>query len=353
MTDPAPAHPQHSGGVALPEPIPMGTTRQRKQKAPSMRNTPSSVGDNGQQQLVSVVIPTFNTERTVQRAVRSVWAQDYDKVEVIVVDDGSQDETVRVVSEMDGGSIDHLVTFHTNQGASAARNAGLAVAKGEYVAFLDADDAWRPSKLSRQVEAMALDREVTLVTCDSLLIRPTGEPPVSLHADRGPTLGPDAWKELLADNFIPTPTVLARRELVTKVGGFDQGLPVGEDLDLWIRLAERGKVGCVHEVLVEIYSLPGSLMKSYVREEGTIVMAMINKHLREQHKRLIRSEVRLIRARRSYQFATTLVGRGAVARSWPWFIRAALRGYRPLDSLMGMVKGAARSVLRLPPKDKR
>jgi len=107
-----------------------------------------------QRPLITVLIPAFNAASTIERALDSVLAQTYDDYEIIVVDDGSRDATSEIVAGYDNDRI-RLLRLASNQGASSAVNEGLAAARGELVAFLDADDEWLPTKLAKQVEALS------------------------------------------------------------------------------------------------------------------------------------------------------------------------------------------------------
>src|SRR2546425_12408176 len=102
---------------------------------------------------VSVVIPVFNGEKSINRALKSVLSQTFSNLEIIVVDDGSTDQTINCVSQAPSDRL-KLVKHDRNRGAAAARNTGIAAARGSLIAFLDADDAWRPDKLARQIKAL-------------------------------------------------------------------------------------------------------------------------------------------------------------------------------------------------------
>jgi glycosyltransferase involved in cell wall biosynthesis len=284
--------------------------------------------------LVSVVIPAYNAADTIMRALRSVWTQDYPALQVIVVNDGSTDDTSTVLRSLARRDVE-LIDVSPRRGAAAARNLGIARARGKYVAFLDADDEWLPGKTSRQVHMMESDQRIGLGTCDAFNVR--GAAVERLYTMRQPTSGPDAWKTLLAYNFIMTPTVIARRRDVLEIGGFDPALPVGEDLDLWIRLASRSWVGVVEEALIRRHDRSGSLMKSY--PELTFVLPMIDRYLLTLGPRLTSKEVRLIRARRYFELGSNLLGERQYGLSFPFFLRSAWFGFRRGRSLLGF--GAA------------
>ena len=283
---------------------------------------------------VSVIIPAFNAAATITRALASVRAQEGIGIEIIVVDDASGDNTVAVVQgEIGPNDNIRLLQMPANRGASAARNAGIKEARGPYLAFLDADELWLPGKLLQQVAAIEADSAITLVSCNSQMTSVDGLPLKEGHLNRPPAKGADAWKTLLIYNFLPTPTVLTRTALVRELGGFDEALPVGEDLDLWIKLAIRGKVAVLPDILINYYDLNNSLMKRHGRHTGAIVVPMLERHIHEQAAKLTKAEIRHIRGSRSFRMACDLFFSGSYRSSMSLFLQAARCGTRPVKSL--------------------
>ena len=197
---------------------------------------------------VSVVIPAFNAARWLPVSIESVLGQTWEDRELIVVDDGSTDATEAVVTSY-GRRLTYVRT--PNTGAAAARNRGVALARGEYVAFLDADDAWFPLKLERQLTLFAKEPELRWVYADALVIEEGGHgTPYSVGSSTTLWSG-DVLSRLLLHDFVCTATVVARRDALREVGSF-QELPLYravEDWDLWLRMAARHSVGCVPEPL--------------------------------------------------------------------------------------------------------
>jgi hypothetical protein len=185
----------------------------------------------------------------------------------------------------------------------------------------------------KQVDAIEADPAVTLVTCNSQMTSATGVPLKEGHVNRPPAAGEDAWKTLLVYNFLPTPTILTRTQLVRELGGFDEALAVGEDLDLWIKLAVRGKVAVLPEILIKYYDLNNSLMKRHGGQAGEIVVPMLERHIREQTAKLSRREVRTMRGTRSFRMACDLFFSNRYMPSIPLFLQAAMCGIRPVKSL--------------------
>jgi glycosyltransferase involved in cell wall biosynthesis len=184
--------------------------------------------------LVSVVIPTYNYSRYVIDAIDSVLAQTYQPREIIVVDDGSTDDTRERLSRY-SDRIHYL--YQTTQGAGAARNAGLRAAQGAYVAFLDSDDLWHHQKLERQMRWLAGRRELGLLASDTFSGSVTAWP--SLDAERSLSPRPVSLEELALFSRFATSTVVVRRDCLDAVGMFNADLCPAEDRDLWVRIAAR------------------------------------------------------------------------------------------------------------------
>lgn len=201
----------------------------------------------GDSPTVSIVIPTYNREDTLPRAIQSVLNQTYDDFELIVVDDNSTDSTSEVVAGFDSSKI-HYKAHRTNKGAAAARNTGVREAKGRYIAFLDSDDEWFPDKLRKQMECI-LENEGEVVYCDVEIIQ-NGEP----HIWGCPGNTGDIYRAQLVQDQVPrTSAVLMSREAFRSVGGFNTDLPARQDYELWLRLAENHQFEYVPEALVKAF----------------------------------------------------------------------------------------------------
>jgi glycosyltransferase involved in cell wall biosynthesis len=200
-------------------------------------------------ELVSVVIPTYNYARFVGEAVESALGQTYPSVEVIVVDDGSTDETQDVLRKFGKAIIN---VRKANQGLSAARNTGIAHAHGAFIAFLDSDDIWLPEKLTRQLALFDGAPTVGLVGCNGFLIRQNGEIFDTLRYE--PAIArPKLLRKLLMGNCISGGSnACIRRECLEKVGGFDESLRSAEDWDMWLRIVSHYDVRFASEPLVKV-----------------------------------------------------------------------------------------------------
>jgi len=196
---------------------------------------------------VSVVIPTYDRIETLPRSLDSVINQTFSDWELIVVDDGSTDGTDEMILR------DYpAVRLHRqeNSGVSAARNAGVALTSGEWIAFLDSDDAWLPEKLERQLSALANEPELRLSHTDEIWIRNgkrVNQPKEYAKSGGG------IYLRCLPLCCICPSSVLLRRDLFDEIGGFDEILPVCEDYDLWLRITAREPVHYLDEALVRKY----------------------------------------------------------------------------------------------------
>jgi glycosyltransferase involved in cell wall biosynthesis len=214
---------------------------------------------------VSLVIPTFNHARLLGEAIDSALAQTLGGVDVVVVDDGSTDDTPAVLTRYAGRI---RVLRQSNRGLAAARNAGLAAARGTYVAFLDADDVVAPAKLAVQVAALERAPTVGWTYCDVLIeTAATGATVTASERFGYAARALDGWlfPELIHGNFIPAIAPLIRRTALEAAGGFDERLTALEDWDLWLRLALIAEARYTPEVLVRYRIHPGGLSEDRAR----------------------------------------------------------------------------------------
>ena len=195
---------------------------------------------------VSVIIPTRNRASTILRAVESVLGQSHKELELIVVDDAGSDETRSILENRTNV---RTLFLDSHRGVSAARNRGVAVSDGEWLAFLDSDDKWLPCKLERQLD-LATRKRVSLVHSDEIWIRNGRRVnPGKKHCKTGG----DIFERCLKLCLISPSTVVMRRELFEEMGGFDEDFPVCEDYDLWLKITSLYRVGFVPEALVVKY----------------------------------------------------------------------------------------------------
>ncbi len=199
--------------------------------------------------LVTVIIPTFNRAGLLPRALKSALEQSYRPLEVIVVDDRSDDETPELLARWRDRSPELLtvIRHEKNLGVSAARNTGLRAGRGEFVAFLDSDDEWLPGKLEAQVDYLTENAEEALVqTQERWMRRGRRVNPGRKHLKKAG----DIFIDSVALCLISPSAVMLRRSLMEEVGGFDESLPAAEDYDLWLRILARRPAGLIDRELV-------------------------------------------------------------------------------------------------------
>jgi glycosyltransferase involved in cell wall biosynthesis len=259
--------------------------------------------------LVSVIIPAYNAELFIERTLRSVLAQTYQNLEVIVVDDGSQDRTAAIVQSI--AQEDDRIHFfqQANAGVAAARNLAIQKARGELIAPIDADDIWFPQNLEKQVRCITTDTGIGLVYSWSVEIDESDQLSGGFHASyqKG-----EVYLALLNQNFIGNASaVLLRRECLNQVGRYDstlraQGAQGSEDWDLYLRLSERYSVGVVPEFLVGYRQITTSMSRnrsSMAKSQSLVLEAAKQRHpeIPETIYRWSLSRFCLYLARQSYR----------------------------------------------------
>jgi glycosyltransferase involved in cell wall biosynthesis len=214
--------------------------------------------------LVSVIVPTYNYAHFVTEAVDSALAQSYPHREIIVVDDGSTDDTRSVLAPY-GDRVRYL--HQENQGLSGARNTGIRAAEGEYIALLDADDAWHPRKLELQVAYLRDHPEVGLVGASLFTDRRLCWPEIGDLS----SVAADTYRleELVGKMRFGPSSVVMRRSCLDEVGLFDPTLRCVEDRDLWVRFASRFRVAMLHAPLLWYRQHPASLSTKAASMEET------------------------------------------------------------------------------------
>lgn len=284
--------------------------------------------------LVSAILPAYNSAATIERALRSVVAQTYPAIEIIVVDDASRDGTPDLVRRFPHPI--NLLELPRNLGPSAARNAGIRLAQGEFVAFLDSDDEWLPEKISKQVASLLTNTRATISACHAVWIYPHAIFSTTLD-ENPPVSGPDAWRALLEYAFIQTSYVVAKRSAVLDLGGFNENLLVAEDQDLWIRLAMRGELAWVDEELVRIHSVPGSFMKTHAAREAEYLLPMIERHVTERAAELSHEAIRRILGARYSRIGRNLYEAGDLLGGASLIAKSIKLGNAPVSHLAFLV----------------
>ncbi|RLE12773.1 glycosyltransferase family 2 protein [Candidatus Aerophobetes bacterium] len=210
------------------------------------------------EKIVSVIIPTYNRENWIKEAVESIFCQSYSNYEIIVVDDGSTDNTKRVLAPFKS-KIRYV--FQPTSGPSSARNKGLQLSRGEWIAFLDSDDVWRPEKLEKQMDVLQKEPEFKVCYTDEVWIR-NGKfvNPRKRHTKYSGWIYPYC----LPLCIISPSSVVIHRSVFEEVGYFDTSLPVAEDYDLWLRISSRYPIKLVPEkLIIKRGGHPDQLSKKY------------------------------------------------------------------------------------------
>jgi glycosyltransferase involved in cell wall biosynthesis len=213
--------------------------------------------------LVTVITPTYNVASYVGEAADSVFRQTFADFEYLVIDDGSDDDTVRVVTDRGHADLRFRVVRAGHRGVSAARNLGIKEAKGDYIAFLDGDDKWHPRFLERQVALIkSLPDDVGAVFCRSRMTLENG----TLIGVQWQRAGRYDFDDLLIGNNPARngSSLLIRRSCFDEVGDFDETMSIGEDFEMWLRIAHGSRTpifwGNKH-LLADLRLRPGSAMR--------------------------------------------------------------------------------------------
>lgn len=201
---------------------------------------------------VSIILPTYNRAHSIRRSIESILRQTYPHWELLVIDDGSSDNTEEVVTEI--AALDSRVRYYRqpqNRGVAAARNEGIGQVRYEYIAFQDSDDVWKEDKLEKQMRVFDEQPRVGMVYCAFEGEKPDGTririPDESMGIEN---LQGNLYRLLLQRNVIGAPTTVIRRECLGRVGGFDETLTCLEDWELFLRISREYEIGCVIEPLL-------------------------------------------------------------------------------------------------------
>ena len=242
--------------------------------APQERDRPSA---SSSRPRVSVIIPCFNRSAQLREAVESVLAQTYQDFEILIIDDGSTDDT-RVSLENRFRGNPKIRYFYKNHGGPGpARNLGLGHAVGEYVAFLDSDDLWLPEKLENQIRQLEEDPEAAMSFTDAFVrdASPGRKTRFRSHGFRGDT----TVKAIVESNFpLCTPAVMVRRRIFDEIGTFDETLACAQDWDLWIRVLTRHRAAYLERPGLVIRTGDDSISRTRVLEKWRCWLRVWEKH---------------------------------------------------------------------------
>lgn len=209
------------------------------------------------QPTVSVVIPAYNNAQTIEQSLKSVFNQTYPPAEIVIIDDGSSDNTYDICVSFAKTNLKIPIHIHQqqNQGVSSARNNGVHLSKYPYIAFLDANDIWLPEKLAVQLPYLQ-DSQVILVTSSFISFTQNGEESVIKIPSKL-----NDFNILYTSNYILPSTVVLCKDNFVKSGGFNETYPVAEDLELWLKIWPQGRFVGVSAPLMRYRNQPNSLSK--------------------------------------------------------------------------------------------
>ena len=208
--------------------------------------------------MISVIIPTYNSGAFISEAIHSVLCQTCTDYEIIVIDDGSTDNTREIIEK----KFPQVRYFYiSNQGASKARNYGIQRARGEYIAFLDADDLWLQEKLEKQLKVFNADHELMMVFTEHRAFDANGFRK-AMFSKKERLMKGDVVKNIFLYSYVALPTVMVRRKVFKEIGCFEENLQVAEDDNLWMRIALKFRIHLLDEVLVHVRLRENSLTRT-------------------------------------------------------------------------------------------
>lgn len=241
---------------------------------------------NKNEKLISVIIPTYNREKTIIRAVDSVLSQTYKNIEIIVVDDNSKDQTISLLEKINDHRI-KIIKLNENHGACHARNVGIENAKGDYIAFQDSDDEWLEDKLEIQLKHL-LESKSDMIFCQITRIDGNKKVIIPDNNFKMSNIKEEVTKQLLIDNCISTQSILAKRKVFEDIK-FDEKFPRFQDWDLVLRISQKYKIDFINKALVNLYLQNDSLTKNI--QKGVDALLLLN----DKYKNIIENddEIRL------------------------------------------------------------
>ena len=226
--------------------------------------------------LISVIIPVYNGEKTIRETIESVLNQTFRNFELIILNDGSQDSTLEVVSSIQDFRL--KVFSHPNAGLAASRNRGTFHAVGEYISFIDADDLWTPDKLETQLKALQDNPEAAVAYSWTNYIDESGQ---FLRRGGYLTANGDVYAKLLVVDFLENGSnPLIRRQALIQVRGFDESLPAAEDWDVLLRLAAQYSFVAVPYPQI-LYRVSASSMSAHVVRQETACLKVLERAFKQ------------------------------------------------------------------------
>jgi glycosyltransferase involved in cell wall biosynthesis len=219
---------------------------------------------------ISVIIPAYNSEKTIKQTINSVLNQTFSDLELIIINDGSQDSTLEVITQISDSRI--KVFSFPNAGGNVSRNRGLHLAVGEFVSFLDADDLWTPDKLQSQLKALQENVTAKVAYSWTDYIDENGE---FILSGQRVNVNENVYENLLLNNFLENGSnpLICKKALIT-LGGFDESLSAAQDWDMWLRLASKFNFICVPSVQILYRISANSVSSNLIRQEKACLQVL-------------------------------------------------------------------------------
>ncbi len=278
---------------------------------------------------ITVLIPAYEAQSTINRALESVRSQSLRPDQILIVDDGSQSPLQVVAPDLPVT----LVRLAQNMGSSAALNYGLSLITTEWVAFLDADDSWHPQKLEKQTACARANPDVALIATGLRFVDSDGKKNRDVATEALPDEQAACFAALLEDCVIGKPSVLARTRRLREMGGFDPKLVVGEDQHMWLRLAAAHQVKIVSEILTFAHDTPGSLSKRRDLPPDYLWLNVIQPLVAQHSALLSAQQCRRIIGARAQQAAVAHLRRGSYAQAIRYLWVSSRQGYQCSQNL--------------------
>lgn len=258
--------------------------------------------------LISVVIPTYNRQRSLGRALNSVLNQTYKNIEVVVVDDASTDQTEFFIESINDPRLKYI-RLETNQGANHARNLGITESKGDFIAFQDSDDEWLSEKLDKQIELItSSDTNLNVVFCSYVRVKGS----VATYLPKRVELSRkgNMLQRLLQGNFITTQSLLVKSKVFKEIGFFDENMKRLQDWELILRIANRYEIGFLDMPLLVTHFSEGSITsKPYLLPEAFL-------YIYKKHNQLI--EAQNLRDTFCIQIAKSYINAEMILEAFAW-----------------------------------
>lgn len=268
---------------------------------------------------VSAVITTHNRVDVLPRAIKSVLNQTYKDLELIIVSDGSTDGTDEYLKNFDSVPTVKVISYNPSKGGNFARNQGIIHAQGEYVAFLDDDDEWLPSKIEKQVAKIKEDDKIGLVFVGKNIIYVNEGINYISHAEKKE----NPAKDILFSNFIgTTSSVMVKTEIAKKVGMFDIDLKALQDYDLWIRVCQECYVSNVDEPLINYYNEGGRKQISDKHKVYEAAIQYITNKYRNLYSSLSQKELKKIEQNNLILLAKKCLRNNKPSQARKYFLKA-------------------------------